>query len=128
MKVGVLKEAVGPERRVALVPESVGKLASDGVTVLVEAGAGVEAGFPDAQYRDAGAELSADRATVLRDADLVAMVGAPSFEGGTSDVAGMREGAALIGFLNPLQRADLLEALAARSISAWFRASTPARP
>lgn len=119
MKVGVLKEAVGPERRVALVPESVGKLASDGVTVLVEAGAGVEAGFPDAQYRDAGAELSADRATVLRDADLVAMVGAPSFEGETSDVAGMREGAALIGFLNPLQRADLLEALAARSISAF---------
>jgi len=119
MKVGVLKEAVGPERRVALVPESVSKLAADGVTVVVEPGAGLEAGFPDAQYTKAGAELGADRAAVLREADLVAMVGAPSFEGAGSDVAGMREGTALVGFLNPLQRKDLVEALAARQITSF---------
>jgi len=119
MKVGVLKEAVGPERRVALVPESVSKLAADGVTVIVEPGAGVEAGFPDAQYTAAGAELGADRAAVLREADLVAMVGAPSFQGAGSDIAGMREGAALIGYLNPLQRKDLVEALAAGQITSF---------
>jgi len=119
MKVGVLKEAVGPERRVALVPESVSKLAADGVTVVVEPGAGVEAGFPDSQYTAAGAELGADRAAVLREADLVAMVGAPSFQGAGSDVAGMREGAALIGFLNPLQRKDLVEALAAGQVTSF---------
>lgn len=119
MKVGVLKEAVGPERRVALVPESVSKLAADGVTVVVEPGAGVEAGFPDTQYTAAGAELGADRAAVLREADLVAMVGAPSFQGAGSDVAGMREGAALIGFLNPLQRKDLVEALAAGQVTSF---------
>lgn len=119
MKVGVLKEAVGPERRVALVPESVSKLAADGVTVVVEPGAGVEAGFPDTQYTAAGAELGADRAAVLREADLVAMVGAPSFQGADSDVAGMREGAALIGFLNPLQREDLVEALAAGQVTSF---------
>src|SRR5690606_40696184 len=70
MKVGVLKEAVGPERRVALVPESVAKLAADGMSVLVQSGAGLEAGFSDSQYTDAGADLSADRSTVLRDTDL----------------------------------------------------------
>jgi len=119
MKVGVLKEAVGPERRVALVPESVAKLAADGMSVLVQSGAGLEAGFSDSQYTDAGAELSADRATVLREADLVAMVGAPSFGSPDSDVEGMRTGAALVGFLNPMQCRDLLEALAERQITAF---------
>ncbi len=125
MKVGVLKEAVGAERRVALIPESVGKLAADGVTVVVEEGAGVEAGFSDAQYREAGAELSADRSSVLRAADLLAMVGAPSCDGASSDVGGLREGSALIGFLNPLQRPELLGALAARRISAFSMEMVP---
>ncbi|MGH7445661.1 MAG: NAD(P)(+) transhydrogenase (Re/Si-specific) subunit alpha, partial [Longimicrobiales bacterium] len=61
MKVGVLKEAVGAEHRVALVPESVGKLKTDGINVVIEAGAGAAAGFPDAQYAAAGADVVADR-------------------------------------------------------------------
>ncbi len=119
MKVGVLKEAVGAERRVALVPESVGKLGADGMSILLEAGAGESAGFPDPLYTAAGATVEADRAAVLAGADVLVTVGAPSFQGERSDVGGLREGAALIGFLNPMMQRELLEALARRHITAF---------
>lgn len=119
MKVGVLKEAAGAERRVALVPESVGKLAPDGIAVAIESGAGEAAGFPDAHYEAAGAEIVADRAALLRAADLLVTVGSPSFDGEQSDLSLLREGAAVIGFLNPLMQPELMQALARRHVSAF---------
>ncbi len=58
MKIGVPKETTPGERRVALVPELVPKLAAFGLTVLVETGAGLEAGFPDQGYLEKGAQIS----------------------------------------------------------------------
>lgn len=125
MKVGVVTEATGPERRVALVPEGVTRLKESGIDVVVEAGAGDAAGFPDAQYTEAGAVLESSRAAILAGADLIAAVGSPSFQSDDSDIARMREGAALIGFLNPKIQTELLEALAHRRISAFAMELVP---
>jgi NAD(P) transhydrogenase subunit alpha len=61
MKIGVLSETLQGERRVALVPDVVAKLAASGFEVVVEAGAGEQAGFPDDAYREAGVVVEADR-------------------------------------------------------------------
>ena len=125
MKVGVVTEATGPERRVALVPESVAKLKDTGIEVIVQAGAGAASGFRDDQYAAAGASVESSRTAVLGGADLVASVGSPSFQGDDCDVAHLREGAAFIGFLNPLLQRELLEALARRHISAFAMELVP---
>lgn len=108
MKVGVPRETVPGERRVALVPEAVGKLTKAGTEVVVESGAGVGSGHDDEAYRKAGATI-ADRSAALG-ADLVVKVQKPS----TEEVGLLREGAALIATLQPLTNADLVRALAAR--------------
>ena len=68
MIVGVPKESYPGERRVALVPLVVPNLTKAGMEVIVEAGAGESAGYPDAAYVDKGAKIVADRATVFRSA------------------------------------------------------------
>ena len=73
MRVGVTRETAAGERRVALVPDSVGRLAQSGISVVVEPGAGVEAAYADEVYRDAGAELGP-----AWDADAVVKVQAPA--------------------------------------------------
>ena len=74
MIVGVPKEIYPGERRVALVPAVLPTLARSGCEALVEAGAGHEAGFPDAEYVERGARVAADRAEVFRSADVVVQV------------------------------------------------------
>ena len=74
MIVGVPRESFPGERRVALVPAVIADLAKAGLEVVVEAGAGVEAGFPDADYVAKGAKVLADRAEVFRLADIVVQV------------------------------------------------------
>src|SRR5205085_11246274 len=75
MRVGVPKETAPGERRVALVPDAISRLGGQGFQVVVERGAGTAAGFPDAAYEEAGAEL-AD--SVWGDAEAVAKVQQPS--------------------------------------------------
>jgi NAD(P) transhydrogenase subunit alpha len=110
MKVGVPKETVVHERRVALVPEAVGRLVKAGQQVVVEPGAGAEAGFPDDAYTAAGASLGDAWA-----ADLVCKVQKPS----PVEVGKLREGAALVGSLQAATSADLLRQLAQRRITAF---------
>ena len=112
MKVGVPREVVPGERRVALVPDGVAKLVGRGLEVVVEAGAGVEAGFPDAAYVEAGARV-ADAAAAWG-ADVVVKVAPPGLgSDGLPDEAGrLREGATLIGFLLPLTSPRLVRRLA----------------
>ena len=116
MRVGIPRETTQGERRVALVPESVGKLAAAGFELVVEAGAGEAASFPDDAYTDAGAALGDPWA-----ADGVAKVRKPS--------AGEREllhsGQLLIGFLEPLSDAAGVEALAERGVTAFALESVP---
>lgn len=115
MRVGVVAETQPGERRVAAVPETVGKLVAAGVEVSVEAGAGRAAFFSDDDYAAKGAQVVADRAAVLGGADVVVSV-QPLRE---EDVARLHTGASVISFLPPSAHPDLVKALAAQSVTAY---------
>ena len=104
MIVGVPRETFPGERRVALVPATVPALVKGGLTVHVEAGAGVASGYPDSQYAEQGATIVADRAELFRAADIVAQVRTLGMnpEAGQSDLALMRKDQILVGFADPL--------------------------
>ena len=117
MRIGVPRETAAGERRVALVPEIVGKLAPAGFEVLVQRGAGEAASFPDAAYEEAGARLVDDWA----DAEAVVKVQKPSEE----EAGRLREGHVLIGFLQPLTDSEGIERLAQRGVIAFAMESIP---
>jgi NAD(P) transhydrogenase subunit alpha len=113
MKIGVPRESAEGENRVALVPESVKSLLKkEGVEIVVESGAGVVAGHPDAQYEEAGAKVGA-HADVLA-ADLVLHV-APLSAG---EISELKQGQYLISHLSPLTSAETNKALASAGVSA----------
>ena len=114
MKVGVPKETAPGERRVALVPEIVSKLA--GIEVVLEAGAGEAAAFTDDAFREAGATLGDPW-----EADLVAKVRKPS----DGEVERLREGQLLVGFLQPLTDQEGIDRLAGRGVIAFAMESIP---
>jgi NAD(P) transhydrogenase subunit alpha len=95
---GILKESAPGETRVALLPESLKSLIAQGIAVTVEAGAGVSAGASDQAYIEAGATVTAERASILAGADLIPVVTAPD----AADQAQLKPGAVVIGFLRPL--------------------------
>ena len=107
MKAGVVRETHPGERRVALVPESVARINAKGVDFLVEAGAGVAAGFDDDAYREAGAEIAATAGDVLASADLVVRVQAPD----SAEIEASKAGAAVVGLLFPLTAAAMVQQL-----------------
>ena len=113
MKVAVVKETAPGERRVALVPELIGRLQGAGIEVLVESGAGDGAWFADSAYADAGASV-VSRAELLADADLILTVGKPDPQ--LTD--GLHQGQAILGMLNPLADPGLAATLAARGVTA----------
>jgi NAD(P) transhydrogenase subunit alpha len=117
MRIGVPRETAPGERRVALVPEVVGKLVPAGFEVVVERGAGVAASFPDGAYDEAGARIADDWA----DADAVVKVQKPS----ENETGRLRDGQVLIGFLQPLTDAEGIERLAARGVVAFAMESIP---
>jgi NAD(P) transhydrogenase subunit alpha len=104
MKIAVLKEELPGEARVALMPDSVKKLAALKASVMVESGAGLAAARSDADYSEAGAEVSADRDAILRDADVLVAVNRPADE----VFAKLRKGAVVLGFLRPLDEPQAL--------------------
>jgi NAD(P) transhydrogenase subunit alpha len=112
MKVGVVKETAPGERRVALVPEMIGRLTGAGLDVLVESGAGDGAWFADSAYAAAGASI-VTREELLSDADLVVTVGQP--DGPLA--AGLTAGKAVLGMLNTLADPSLAADLAARGVT-----------
>src|SRR4029453_11097030 len=97
MKVCVPRETGPGEHRVALVPETVGKLGAAGFEIVVERGAGVLAGFPDETYADAGARL-AEFPGALDGVEGVVRVGSP----GADEVGANPRGLVLVGLLHPL--------------------------
>jgi NAD(P) transhydrogenase subunit alpha len=111
---GVLHETYQGETRVALTPEIAKKFVAAGLKVLVEAGAGLAASFPDSDYVAVGAEI-APRTKVLSSADLLLTVRPLA----TDDVGGLTPGAAVIGLIEPFRSRSLLEALAAHGVSAY---------
>ncbi len=118
MIAGVVKETCPGERRVALVPAAVAALTAAGLKVLVESGAGEQAGFPDAEYEQKGAKIVSGRADVFGAADVVCQVrtlGANPTEG-RADLELMREGQVVIGLAEPLTDAAPTEAVAERKV------------
>jgi H+-translocating NAD(P) transhydrogenase subunit alpha len=113
MKVGVARETVPGERRVALVPDAIAKLQAAGCEVLVEAGAGSGAAIPDQAFTDAGAKVvAADE--LYGAADVILRVAKP-----TSDEASkLRSGQAVVGLLQPLLDPQLMDKLAGRGVTA----------
>jgi NAD(P) transhydrogenase subunit alpha len=121
MIVGVPKELYPGERRVALVPAVIPTFAKAGCEVLVEAGAGEAAGFLDAAYVEKGARIIADRAELFRAAGMIVQVlchGAND-KNGAADLALLRPGQILIGFMRPLGSAETLKEIAATGAIAF---------
>jgi NAD(P) transhydrogenase subunit alpha len=112
MIVGVPKETAAGERRVALVPDLIAKLAKAGLEVLVQPGAGAAAGFADSAYKDAGAGLEEN---VFERADILLTAQPPTVE----ECGRLKEGATLIGLLQPYTNAGHFQALAARKVTAF---------
>jgi len=121
MIVGVPKESFPGERRVALVPVVVPSLTKAGWEVVVEAGAGVEAGYPDEGYIEKGARILTSRAEVFRAADAVTQVlcYGSNDQTGRTDLPLLRRDHWLIGFLRPLGRLETLQELAATGVTAF---------
>lgn len=120
MIVGVLKERMTGERRVALIPASIAPLKSIGLDIVIEAGAGLTAGFPDSEYQEKGAQLS-DRADILSRADILVQVNAPGCEPETakSDLEAMKTGQVLIGLHDPLSAPEQVKILAEKKLTAF---------
>ena len=113
MKVGVAKETAPGERRVALVPEALGKLQAAGCEILVETGAGAGSALPDSAYAAAGAMIVPTDA-LYQQSDVVLRVAKPS----PAEVGRLRQGQAVVGFLQPLIDPGLARDLAAKGVTA----------
>lgn len=121
MIIGVPKESYPGERRVALVPLVIPVLIKAGFQVVVEAGAGEQAGYPDAHYSEKGGRIVTDRAAVFAEADIIIQI----LSYGSNDVTGradlplMRRGQVLIGFLRPLGSVEALQEIAGRGVTSF---------
>ncbi len=123
---GVPHEAVPEETRVALVPESVRKLVSRGAQVLIVKGAGQRAGYSDEQYQEAGARLCHQQEEVMAESEVLLRVLCPQdLWDGTREVAQIKEGTVLVGFLFPAQNPQVVNALAQRRITTFALDALP---
>jgi H+-translocating NAD(P) transhydrogenase subunit alpha len=118
MNVGVPRETEPGERRVALVPDAVARLVAGGFDVLVERGAGESAFFGDKVYTDAGARVTE---SVYPEGEVIAKVQKPS----TQEIASLRQGTVLIGFLQPLTDEETIKRLGDRGVTAFAMESIP---
>ena len=118
MKIGIPAEILEGENRVAVAPETVADLKKLGVEFLVESGAGAGAHFSDADYKAAGAEVTADTRAVWS-ADVVLKVRPPALniKLGIHEVSLLKEGGALVSFVYPARHKELLDQFAARKVT-----------
>ena len=116
MRIAVVLERAGGERRVAGTPDSVADLVADGHQVVVETGAGLSAGMPDALYEQAGAVLAADRQTVLGAGGLILGIEGPSE---AEDQADLGPDHVVVGLFDPVWRSEPMARLAATGATAF---------
>jgi proton-translocating NAD(P)+ transhydrogenase subunit alpha len=121
MIVGVPRESFPGERRVALVPAVLPNLMKAGLEVVVEAGAGASAGYPDADYIAKGAKIVTDRAEVFRAAEVVVQLlcYGSNDRTGKADVPLFRSGQLLIGFLRPLGSIETIKEIASKGVTSF---------
>lgn len=113
MQIGVLKETLTGELRAALTPQNAKKLQSKGIDIVIESGLGLASGYADADYTAVGATVG-DRAAILAGSDVVMRVRKPS----TEDIAALKSGAVHVSFLDPFNERSLVEAMAAKGVTA----------
>lgn len=121
MIIGVPKETYPGERRVALVPTVVTNLVKAGFGIVIEAGAGEQAGYPDSSYVDKGAKVLPERAAVFSEADIVVQVlcyGSNDITG-KADLPLLRRGQVLIGFLRPLGSQEVIQEIAGTGVTSF---------
>ena len=121
LTIGVPRETLAGEKRVATVPEVVEKLIKLGFKVAVESGAGDAANLSDDTYRAAGADVIDGAAKLWAASDIVFKIGVPT----TEEVGLLREGGTLIGFIWPAQNPELMQQLAARKVTVLAIDSLP---
>ncbi|MBQ8706950.1 MAG: Re/Si-specific NAD(P)(+) transhydrogenase subunit alpha [Succinivibrionaceae bacterium] len=111
MLIGIPREGLAGEARVAATPATVGQLLKLGFEVAVEAGAGAKANFSDEAYAEAGARIA--KSSEIWSAPLIYKVNAPSDD----EIARLKEGTTLVSYLWPAQNPELVKKLAARKIN-----------
>jgi NAD(P) transhydrogenase subunit alpha len=119
--IGVPKESYPGERRVALVPAVLPTLTKAGFEVHIQAGAGIEAGYPDTQYSEKGAKIVADRATVFSAADIIVQIlcyGSNDVTG-KEDVPLYRRDQILVGFLRPFGDKEVVQEIANAGVTSF---------
>ncbi len=122
MKISIVKESRAHERRVAATPDTVQRLIKKlGFSVTIESGAGVAAGFTDAQFAEAGAEIAASSEQAWGASDIVLKVNEPTED----EIEKLCEGATLVSFIWPAKNGDLVEKLRARNITTFGMACVP---
>jgi len=119
MKIGVPKERLPHENRVAVSPETIKKFVQLGFDVTVETGAGEGSSFSDDVLKEAGATIAPDIAGAVSDADIVLKIRAPMTGGGVDELGAMKSGAMLMAHLNALNDADLVAAMNKQGVSAF---------
>jgi len=121
MIVGVPKEIYPNERRVGLVPAVVPNLKKSGLDVVVERGAGIQAGYADSEYLEKGARLVQGRTELFQSADIVVqfLCYGANDKTGAADLAMMKKGQVLVGFLRPLGTMKTLQEIAERGVMAF---------
>ena len=119
--IAVTKETRFGETRIAATPETVKKLIALGYAVTVEAGAGLNASIPDADFEAAGASLAKTAAKALADADIVLKVRGPS----EAEIAALKSGAIVIALMNAYNDADMLKAMAAKGVTGFAMEFVP---
>ena len=114
MQIGVPKETWPGEVRAAMVPANASKLINQGFSVAVQSGLGSASGYSDAEYAEAGATVSDDRASLLAGSDIVMAVRKPD----AVDVSSLKKGALYVSFLDPFNEKPLVESIAAQGATA----------
>ena len=121
MRIGVPKETTPGERRVALVPDTVRRMVKAGIEVVIQQGAGANAGIGDALYTKAGATVAPDQRATLGQADLVLKVQGPTRE----EIGLLQEGSAIVGLMQPAASGELFALMAERKVSGFAMELVP---
>ena len=125
MKIGVPKERLPQEKRVAVSPDSIKKLIAMGFEVVVETGAGDGASFSDDVYQEAGASITRDVAGALSDVDIVFKVRPPSNDVGVDELSLLTSGTILVASLGVMSNKPLAGALAQQGVTAFAMEMLP---
>ena len=120
MIIGIPSEIKSGEQRVAMSPVNVQSLTDKGIKVLFQTHAGAAAGYPDDEYKAAGATISADRAEIFAQADIILQV--QSFgsnnDNSEADLAALRSGQLVVGMMDPLASPQAAQAVAEKGATA----------